>query len=997
CSLAPVCANREMCMHLVAASGAAIDKEYPRIPLSLFNASLIARGGTARFGDEQGAGEKLFGLQHGAPNGGRDSYALYPLRSVSGTVGLIGVFNHRPITHEELYTISQLAPAAVAAIRVAELLTRTNALRHRLEKEMISTEEAAHPEREGELEEAVAELTSQVAQLQVERDLLAREKEEAERRAEQSEADRRDLHETADLLTAAEQKGDNAYFERIALLETKRRKLEEENSLLKGQLATLAQNVDDLSQMRGGAMSASTERDGEAEKLRGDLAADRADLASLRETLPKLERQIASLEKTNFELREHNDAISETVSDLERSLRIAEDARARLEQDRIALEQKVVEMSEELKNLHTETDQASGENEELTVETDRLRGENQKLFAETERLRKKAAEMQASPPHLAESDDRFDALEKEFHEYRAQVQERIAELEEENSTLLETNLQLEEAAVQFESLTARLEESAIKLRDRARAGDVARAEVEHRKRLLEEENRRLGLENQARARFLADISHEFRTPMNAIIGFTSGLIEDRALKLSDRHRRNLERISYNARNLLELINNVLDLSKIEAGRMDVYSEPADARDLIERSLGVVEPLKDGRPIRLVMETADDLPPMHTDRMKVQQILINLLSNAIKFTPEGEVKVIAERAGASGVRIAVSDTGIGIAESDIPKIFEEFHQAGSFRRGEKSGTGLGLAITRRLVELLGGEITVVSRPEKGSVFSVTLPLEIEDQVTEIVDFDIRPADPDRTALVIDSDPASLYLTKKYLSEENYSVAVAEDAGHGIEIARLARPSVVTVDVDSFEDGISIIRQISLGEKASKIIAISNDAETERRAMEAGADLFLRKPIKRVEMSETLRQMLPRARGTVLVVEDDPDALDVVVDMIEGSGYEAVKATNGREALDRVEEAQPDAIILDLMLPEMDGFEVQHRLSLNEDWSRIPVILLTARDLSREERRALDAGTARIIQKGNFSRDELLAEIRKAIATNSVAARADEPEEEEDAED
>src|SRR5262249_21004320 len=532
---------------------------------------------------------------------------------------------------------------------------------------------------------------------------------------------------------------------------------------------------------------------------------------------------------------------------------------------------------------------------------------------------------------------------------------------------------------QFESLSARLENSVLQLKARAEASETARAEIEHRNRVLIEQNRRLGLEGQTKARFLANMSHELRTPMNAIIGFTSLLLDDRSLHLSERHRRNLERVSRNARDLLELINNVLDLSKIEAGRMDVYSEPADAHDLIERAMAVVEPLKEARPINLNISVEDGLPPMRTDRTKLQQILINLLSNAIKFTREGEVKVTAVRAPNNRIRIAVSDTGIGIAESDVNRIFEEFRQIATTGRGSRTGTGLGLPITRRLAEMLGGEISVSSREGAGSVFTLTLPLETEGRVASTAEIEVPLTDPDRTALVIDSDPASLYLTKKYLSEAGYSVAATDDPARGIEIAAKAGPAVITVDLDAFEDESNLVERIARSHKEGTIVAFSSDGAAETRALNSGAGVFLLKPIERAALIGVLERAKAPVPNCVLVVDDDPDALDLVIAMMEDSSYEIETATSGREALEVISRRRPDAIVLDLMLPEMDGFEVVHRMSLNSDWRTIPVILLTARDLSHEERRALDIGTARIIQKGGFSRDELLAEIGLAIGS------------------
>ncbi|HSO76743.1 MAG TPA: response regulator [Blastocatellia bacterium] len=996
CALADVCANRQMCMHLIAVSGAEIDREYPRIPLSVFKAPLITNGGIWDFREASETGEKLFSLQHSKQLENSDSYALYPLRSASGTIGLIGVFNRRPVRKDELLTIDTLAPAAVAAIHVAELQSRCDSLKERLRAESGSAKQAQSTKRERELEEALA-------YLRVERETLASATVEVGRRLRELEATGRELRERNEALVKTQEKSSHQASEMAYHLEAENRRLEEENHQLKDRLIALEASLSDFSRVRLGLTEEIGDRTRELKEVRSKVA--RLEQEALRFN----EDSIASLEA-------EKETLSLNLAGLERSLRHAEDARSRLEQTVVQLESNIADATEDRERLTVENGRVSGENEQLVAELDRLRSEQAKAQSDgTEQARLSSLNSELMQA-LAVADGRASLVEqenaslnKELAETRLQAEGRFAASEVHNAALRETigrleeelanlktrsealeqdkiaaeeaNLQLEEAIKQFESLSGRLEDTAIKLRTRAEASERGRTDLEQRNRVLSEENRRLGLDAQSRARFLANMSHELRTPMNAIIGFTSLLVDDRSLRLNDRHRRSLERVSRNARDLLELINNVLDLSKIEAGRMDVYAEPADARDLIERALGVVESLKEGRPIELVSRIQDGLPALRTDRTKLQQILINLLSNAIKFTQAGEVRVSAERAAGERLLITISDTGVGIAESDLARIFEEFRQVGASGRGGKTGTGLGLAITQRLVEMLGGQIEVSSRLGEGSRFAVTLPIEIEGHAAPADDVEALPADPDKTALVIDGDHASLYLTKKYLSEAGYSVAATDDPARGAEIARLARPAVIAIDLDSLDDGIRLVQRLASSDKRGAIITLSKHAEAEQTSLDSGADIFLRKPVERAALIALLERAGSPSPGRVLVVDDDPDALDLVIAMIGDRGYEIQTATNGREALDEIGRAKPDAIILDLMLPEMDGFEVVHRLSLNPDWRSIPVVLLTARDLSHEERRALDIGTARIIQKGNFSRDELLAELGTVIGATS----------------
>lgn len=1005
CPLADSCTNKQMCMHLVAASGAVVDREYPRIPLSVLTPPFITRGGIADFGDGHGTGDKLFGLQRSSPHVSSDSYALYPLRSVSGTVGLIGVFNQRKFRPEEFRMIEDLATAAVAAIRVAELQSRLISLRSRIDKKADAPEttsltqaEQARTARESELEEAVAQLTRQVAQLQVEREPTLQS-------AATLEKTNRELQARLEMLVDAHQHSNQEASAMAYEVEAERRRLEEENDQLKSRFIALEGTVGDLSRAR--------------EKLTDELAERSQQVDLLKAHLAALQERNSALEVTNVMLHGEHASVAETVKDLEQSLRMAEDSRARFEQANVELDEKLNSQNDEIDRLRVEINRVAGENEQLISETDRLNAEIRRLQGGGAQISEDNARLLILNAELAQAQSRAEQrasqleveradLGRQLEEARNLVAGRLVELEQENALLIQTRTQLEgessrlaarlaaleqdnvslteshvqlqEVVEQFESLTPRLEHSVLQLQARAEASEAARSEIEQRNRVLVEQNRRLGIEGQTKARFLANMSHELRTPMNAIIGFSSLLLDDRSLHMSERHRRNLERVSRNARDLLELINNVLDLSKIEAGRMDVYSEPADARDLIERAMAVVEPLKEARAINLSISVEDGLPAIRTDRTKLQQILINLLSNAIKFTREGDVKVTAVRAPNNRIRIAVSDTGIGIAESDVNRIFEEFRQIATTGRGSRTGTGLGLPITRRLAELLGGEISVSSRQGAGSVFTLTLPMEIEGRVASTAETEVPLSDPDRTALVIDNDPASLYLTKKYLSESGYSVAATDDPARAVEIASKARPALITIDIDALDGDIETLERITNSHNEVVVVAFSADVSAESRALDAGAKVFFRKPVERASLMAFLARANSPVQKCVLVVDDDPDALDLAVAMIEESGYEITTAVNGREALEAISRQRPDAIILDLMLPEMDGFEVVHRMSLNADWRSIPVILLTARDLSHEERRALDISTARIIQKGNFSRDELLAEIRMATGIN-----------------
>lgn len=984
CPLAASCSNRQMCMHLAAASGAAVDKEYPRIPMSALNASIIARGSTLDFSDPKGAAEKLFGLQHGSSGDSRDSVALYPLKGASGTIGLIGVFNHRLIEPSEMEDLSRLVPAAIAAVRTAELHIRCDTMRARLDKEMARVKELeqSSAQREHELEDAVAHLTHQVAQMQVEREQLIGEREISQTILLQIEEENAKLHERIDELSSQQLDSTHTYSEMVAHIENERRQNEEENAWLKGRVAALEQSLAE-SLRRGETTTVElVRRNGEAESLKAERARREAEFNLARETAENLQQRIALIEEANAALRENNSALTESLDELEQSLRMAEDARARLEQSRAEADERVSRTGEEIDRLMLERERLCEENERIAAELALLRNENSHLAQELERGARGGAsaeevdKFQAEIERLQVLSEELKSVNEDLMRSRAQDQISIEELQQENIDLLQINAELRDAFEQIESRTARLEESAMNLREQAKLSESDLAETH---RALAEENRRLAIESRTKAGFMANLAHELRTPLNAIIGFTSLMLEDRPHGLHDRHYRSMERVSRNARDMLEFINNVLDLAKIEAGRMEVQAQPVDIGEMAERALEALESLREGSAVSLALEIAEDLPVVYTDRMKLQQILTNLISNAIKFTPEGEVRVSARREGDSQVRIEVSDTGVGIDEEDLPKLFEEFQQVGSYNRASRTGTGLGLAITRRLTHLLGGDISVSSRPGEGSVFSITLPVETESCLSTGPETISPPGNVEMRALAVSADPASLYLMKKYLTEEGYSVAATEDGERGLEIARLDEPSLILFDMDTSASGSEALRQIAVNQ-SSFVIAVSSDTETERRALEAGARASIRKPLERAGLARVLRRRDSPTNGHILIGEDDPDALDLVTAIMEGSGYEVRTARNGRAVISEIDRAKPDAIILDVMLPEMDGFEVVHRLSLNEDWRSIPVVLFTACNLSYEERRALNVGKMKLIQKGNFSREQLISALKEI--TNGI---------------
>ena len=513
---------------------------------------------------------------------------------------------------------------------------------------------------------------------------------------------------------------------------------------------------------------------------------------------------------------------------------------------------------------------------------------------------------------------------------------------------------------------------------------------------IQEQTRQLEVASQHKSQFLANMSHELRTPLNAIIGVTEMLLDDaRALRTADVEP--LERILRAGKHLLALINDILDLSKIEAGRMDLHVESFAIAPLIEDVVTTVGPLAAKNGDRIVVEVPADLGRMRADPLRVRQALLNLASNASKFTENGLVTITGERRQEDGrewVIVAVADTGIGMTPEQTARLFEDFSQADSSTTRKYGGTGLGLAISRRFCRLMGGDIAVESTPGVGSKFTIRLPVENDpaDAVPAAgaapVEKRRRPA-ATRTVLVIDDDATVRDLMERFLVKEGFSVVLAGDAVEGLRRAREARPAAITLDVLMPDlDGWTVLAALKGDPELADIpVIVVTIVDEKNKGYALGAADYLLKPIDRDRLAAILHKLCgDRARRRVLVVEDDDTTREVVRAALSRDGWTVAEAENGRVGLARLAEDIPDVIVLDLMMPEMDGFEFIAELRDRPEWRRIPVLVVTARDLSEEDRRRLDGGVREIIQKGAYDRDTLLAEIGQVLA--ATVAREDE---------
>jgi signal transduction histidine kinase/CheY-like chemotaxis protein/HAMP domain-containing protein len=508
---------------------------------------------------------------------------------------------------------------------------------------------------------------------------------------------------------------------------------------------------------------------------------------------------------------------------------------------------------------------------------------------------------------------------------------------------------------------------------------------------LEEARELSEVANRTKSQFLANMSHELRTPLNAIIGYSEILQEDAADSGQEQLVPDLKKIEGAGRHLLGLINDILDLSKVEAGKMDVFIEDIDISSLFDEVKSIITPLVAKNGNKLELRLADHIGSMRTDRTKVKQCLLNVLSNASKFTRDGKLTVEVERLDADRpmIQITISDTGIGMSEEQLGRLFQAFSQADASTTKKFGGTGLGLAITRHFCRLLGGDITVASQVGAGSTFTITLPDQAAEprQSTAPVEADLelpRINSVDAavnvvTVLVVDDDPAARDLLTTNLGREGYRTVQARSGDEALELARKLRPDAITLDVlMPKKDGWTVLGALKADPELCDIPVIMVTVAPDRGiGLSLGAAEVMTKPVDRGELTSLLRQLLSRD-GPILVVEDDLATRETVRHTIEKMGLTVAEATNGRLALAWLaENPAPAVILLDLMMPEMDGFEFLDTFYSRADWRHVPVVVITAKQLTAAER-ALLSGRARIVIRKGASIDRDIAEaIRKAV--------------------
>ena len=490
--------------------------------------------------------------------------------------------------------------------------------------------------------------------------------------------------------------------------------------------------------------------------------------------------------------------------------------------------------------------------------------------------------------------------------------------------------------------------------------------------------------NEAKSTFLANMSHELRTPLNAIIGYSEMLIEDAEDENED-FVPDLDKINSSGKHLLGLINDILDLSKVESGKMELFIEKFNLEKVLKEIVSTIRPLAEKNKNVLKLSINTMTKEISADVTKIRQIMLNLLSNATKFTKEGEINITVEDNLDNNLLLdfKVSDSGIGMTQEQIDKVFKPFTQADEKTTRKFGGTGLGLTITKMFSEMMGGSVTIKSIINEGTTFEVTIPKivvdnkNIETEIKNVAHSNLKDS---FSVLVIDDDPNAQELMKKFLIKENYSVLQATSGSDGIDLASKYQPDLITLDVMMPEmDGWEVLSSLQRNDNTKNIpvimLTMANEPDI---GYSLGATDYLTKPVDWAHLSKILEKHdIETKSQSILIVEDDEVTREMLKKSLETNKFKVVTAINGKDGLDRVKKAKPALILLDLMMPEMDGFEFAERLRENKEWLDVPVVVITAKDLSKEDHKRLKGNVEAIMQKGSYTRDELLNEVGQRI--------------------
>lgn len=512
--------------------------------------------------------------------------------------------------------------------------------------------------------------------------------------------------------------------------------------------------------------------------------------------------------------------------------------------------------------------------------------------------------------------------------------------------------------------------------------------------------------SRTKSQFLANMSHELRTPLNSVIGFANILLKNKANNLRPEDLTFLERIAANGKHLLGLINEILDLSKIEAHKIELAVTPVALNELVRETVTQQEGQVRDKPVKLIAELPPKVAPLQTDPQRLKQVIINLIGNALKFTEQGSVtvRVVTEPTTGEPRRIEVTDTGIGIAQDRLAVIFEAFQQADASTSRKYGGTGLGLTISQALCQLMGYHIEVSSRVGIGSTFSVLLgPGGVATQqpaapttasaasvgAPEAARQRVAPAAPvelkNKLVLIIDDEEDSRVLLTHTIKEAGCQVIGASSGEEGLSLARNSHPDLISVDLlMPAMSGWELVRRIKADPDLRSIpVMVVSVVASENTGRVFGVVDVLQKPISREELLAVLHRNLHEPQPRILVVDDDPDVRQILVSHLDDGKAEVRTAANGREALQRLEEGLPDLILLDLIMPVMDGMAFLDALRLDPRCQNIPVAVITAKDLSARETEWLKHQTLEVVSKADVFTGDLKRMLQRILQRAEMA--------------
>ncbi len=541
-------------------------------------------------------------------------------------------------------------------------------------------------------------------------------------------------------------------------------------------------------------------------------------------------------------------------------------------------------------------------------------------------------------------------------------------LKDSNQKLEVQSEELQEQAEELQQQTNELQKGSDELQMQNQELELQRIQIEEANRLKSE--------------FLSNMSHELRTPLNSVNALSQVLSMTAGTKLNDEENNYLKIINRNGKLLLSLINDILDLSKIEAGRIELLPQEINVENLLNQVIEIATPLAESKGLLLNMDLSNGIETLETDEAKLQQVLINVVGNAIKFTEKGEV-FLKSRTGNNELFIDISDTGIGISEKDLPTIFEEFRQVDGSSARQFEGTGLGLAIVKKIIGLLGGNISVKSKLGEGSVFTIRIPLKWENPgILKNANMlsETKPVEPhQKTILVVDDDPKMVAILSKYLNEEGYATIGATSGSEAVKLAAKYKPFAITLDIVMPDiDGFEVLQQLKNNVLTRDIpviiVSVSDNNET---GLALGALGYISKPVNKELLMAEINNLSKSVR-TIMVTDDNNFELTQMAQILETAGFKTLLAHNGAECLQKLEEEIPDLLILDLVMPETDGFEVLDRIRKKPETKNLPVIIVTAKNLSEDEKIRLRGRVITVITKGLSAPESFQNEIRRIIA-------------------